>query len=166
MKRLFVALLLVVGLVCAPIGAAFAESAINPASDYTVCKTYVFVKDAATHGGASTLGASSPNAKAVPVTTITTSSKIMGFSVIVNSATKGAIASLYDLPTVAASATGQTADDVAEQSMTNTYLFAEAETSAANGSVTVWFPYPKKITTQLGIMIGSAYATVVVYYIY
>lgn len=139
------------------------EEGINPSSERVKIKTYVFVKDSSNDVNASATG-DTPQAKAVPLANINTNDRIVGLTLTANTPSNGAVCSIYDVsfttPTYDTSE-----DDAAERAMTNSNLIVEVEVGADPGSTTLWFPYPKKISNRLCILIGEAHAAVTVYYV-
>ena len=101
-------------------------------------RTYISA-DATSNGGTSVVSTS---------TIIPGKDFIIGYSVCPTSTGSEEVVGLYDST---------------EANMTTTTIFAETE-AEDNESLTVWFPYPKKITTSLAI--GQGKDTIVaVYYI-
>lgn len=80
-------------------------------------------------------------------TVITADNRIVGFTVVAGSS--AGVAGLYDATTLATA--------------TNALVFDEAGT-AANNSETVWYPFPKNLTTGLTVVLGDSDMKVVVYY--
>jgi hypothetical protein len=151
MKKLL-CLLLALGLLLSSPGAVFG---LQEDWEYHVISTHVV------SSGGDTIQWDSQTASGwyVSTATIGTNDFILGFTVTANTTSHGAIAALHDLPSV------QTDHQAAEALMSNTTMWAELEVGADPGSATIWFEYPKKITTQLGILTSEAPATVVIYYI-
>ena len=176
--RKFLCLLLTLGFLVPCIGSVFAESALNPASDYVELRVYTCVVTngglgaAASAGVDSAVGGCSRDEAgpkfgwAIPVSSIrAASSKIVGWSIQTNSVKAdgtvvGVQASLHDIGSVT------TDHAAAEAAMTNLTLFAEAEATATDPTFQMWFPYPKKLTTQLGVFVqANTDAVVSIYYI-
>lgn len=172
--RKLLCLLLTLGFIVSGVGSVFAESALNPASDYTELRVYTCIVT----NGSGTAYSAGPDAAvggddergsaagwAIPISSIRpASSKIVGWSIQTNSlkasAFIGVMASLHDL---SAATTDHAA---AESAMSNLTLFCEAEATSTDPTFQMWFPYPKKITTQLGVMIEADTTGIVnIYYI-
>jgi hypothetical protein len=174
MKKLL-CLLLALGLVFSTVRTyADDEEGINPSSDRVGVKTYTFVKDRSTHVGndtssaANTTGDDRPLCRAVPTGTISTNDRIVGVVLTATSPAKGAILALYDLPTVATANTaeGLTVHDVAEQAAAASNLIVEVEVGdGTRDTAQLWWPYPKKVSTQLALIIGQANAAATIFYI-
>jgi hypothetical protein len=164
MKKLFF-ILLTLGFLISSVGSVFGESAVNPASDYSLLKVYTCVKAVnPTYSKTSTASVSGglggqKYGFAIPTSAISPNSKIVGFSLITTSDSRGAGCSLYDLTTATSS------DATAEADMANTNLITEVEVTSSVPFSQIWFPYPKKVTTQLGVMVGDTDAIVCIYYL-
>ncbi len=175
MNKKILCLLLMFGFLVTSVGNVCAESAVNPASDYTEMRIYTCI---VTNGSGLLFSAGANSAVggddeqgsvagwAIPTTSIRPdSSKIIGWSfqttTMKESAFVGAQASLHDLATAHG-----TNHRTAEAAMTNTTLFTEAEVTTDDPMFQIWFPYPKKIVTQLGVMIQVDQSAVLnIYYI-
>jgi len=143
--RKLISILLILGMVLAA-GNAFAVDSL-----YTRIRTFVSVRGSASTSGGSALG------DTVPLTSISIGDRILGFAVIPNTGTQGAVAGLYDF--------SASTDALAASGATDSNIFAEAETATNSTTNTLWFPYPYRLDTQLQILRGSADCTVLVYYI-
>lgn len=145
MRKLF-CILLTIGFLC--VGSlAFAESAVNPSTDYVKISTYCVTNpDDTAYAGL-----------LVSATDITTSDKIIGFSLTATDADQNAGISLWDNTSIAA------ATDVTGA---NTGGFiVEVEAKNGENSVTVWFPYPYRLINQLVIRGGDTGFSLSIFYI-
>jgi len=176
MRKLSV-LLLAIAIFLSIASLSFAESATNPASDYTELRVYNCIytggSGVVASAGADVAlgGGSSANVRttfgwAIPISSIrAASSKIVGWKIQTldpkpGGTFSGVMASLHDLSSV-------TSDHAAaEAGMTNSTLFCEAEATTADPQYQMWFPYPVKLTTQLGVFVEASVGAVVsIYYI-
>ena len=141
MRKLFVVLLIgSLLLVSVPV---MAENAVNPASDYTKIKAYtIYNPDNTDYEG-----------KLVDSTVITTDDKIVGISLTCTNNIHNAGISLWDVTSLA-----NASELLAEP-------IVEAEAKMGENSLSLWLPYPYKVTNQLVIRGGDTGFVLTIWYI-
>lgn len=141
MRKLFIVLLML-GLLLAPVGSLYADRNISPVSTAFEMKSYVYVKSAGAIG-----------IQTVPLTSAGIEKKdyIIGWSLQATDTGKGAVAGLYDTTATAV--------------LLTTALFDEAEVDTNQESKRVWYPFPKKLSNQLQILAGTAGCVITIFYV-